>query len=225
MRSRKLVIYGNGHMARTFLHFARLEFEVAGFTVDRAALTAPELESLPVAPFEEVERHFPPREHFMITAVGFARMNRLRLQKHAEAKARGYAFTSYLHSSVERHPGLELGENCVVLDHVALHPGTRMGHSNFLCSNISLGHGCVLGDGCWINSGVAVGGETRIGSRTVLGINATLGDNITIGEGCYIGANTLVARSTGPDEVHVSATGERFPMPSEAFLDFIGRRT
>lgn len=224
MPRRKLIIYGNGQMARMFCHFARLEFEVVAFAVDREVLKATQLESLPVVAFDEVARRYPPAEHAMITAVGFGEMNRLRMRKHAEARGMGYAFPNYVHASVVRHADVELGENNVVLDHVALHPGTRLGSGNFICSNASVGHGCRIGDGCWINSGVSIGGETRVGSRTVLGINATLVDNISVAEASFIGANTLVARDTQPGEVYVSASGERFPLSSDAFLEFIGRR-
>ena len=62
-----------------------------------------------------------------------------------------------------------------------------------------------------------------IGNATFLGINATIGDNIQIGEKCFVGANTLVTRSTSAEEVYISASGERFPMSSQAFLQFISR--
>jgi UDP-3-O-[3-hydroxymyristoyl] glucosamine N-acyltransferase len=64
---------------------------------------------------------------------------------------------------------------------VAIHPYTRLGNSNFVCSNTSIGHGCTIGDNCWINSGVSIGGETRIGDGCFLGINAAIGDNIVAG--------------------------------------------
>ena len=76
-----------------------------------------------------------------------------------------------------------------------------------------------------INSGVSIGGETVIGDATVLGINATIGDNIRVERQCFVGANTLVTRNTRAEEVYVSASGERFPLSSQAFLQFISRST
>ena len=104
-------------------------------------------------------------------------------------------------------------------------PYTRLGNSNFVCSNTSIGHGCTIGDHCWINSGVSIGGETRIGDACFLGINAAIGDNIVMGDRCYIGANTLISRSTQADEVYISAGGELFPLRSHAFLQFISPPT
>ncbi|MBS1159857.1 MAG: hypothetical protein H6R15_2276 [Proteobacteria bacterium] len=221
----KLIIYGNGQMARMFLHFARSEFAVVAFTVDRPVITETTIEGLPVIAFDEIEKHFPPNEHWLITAVGFLEMNRLRARKYQEGLAKGYRFANYIHPSVVRHPTLVLGDNNVILDHVAIHPYSRLGSGTFICSNASIGHGCDIGDNCWINSGVSIGGETRVGDGCFLGINATLSDNIRLGEHCYIGANTLVTRSTEANEVYISAAGERFPLNSEAFLKFITRPT
>lgn len=223
MTRKKLIIYGNGQMARTLFRFAQLEFDVAAFTVDRAVMTQPAIGEVPVVAFEEVEHRYPPDAHVMITAVGYLQMNALRESRHRLAKAKGFAFANYIHPSVVIHPDVAFGENNVVLDHVSLHPGTTLGDGNFICSNVNIGHGCRIADYCWMNSGVCVGGETTIGSSSVLSINATIGDNITIAERCYVGPNTLVTRSTQPGEVYVSATGERFPLPSDAFLDFVSR--
>lgn len=223
MARTRLVIYGNGQMARMFVHFARLEYDVVAFTVDRDVLDEPSIEGLPVVPFDALEKQCPPAAHRLITAVGYREMNDLRARKYREGRERGYTFARYVHPSVVRHPNVTIGENSIVLDHVALHPYTTVGHSVFIASNASIGHGCRIGDLCWINSGVSVGGETVVGESSFLGINATLGDNIEVGRQCFVGAHTLVVRSTGAEEVHVASAGERFPMTSRAFLQFLAR--
>lgn len=223
IRREKLIIYGNGQMAKMFLHFARTQFDVVAFTVDRAVVEEREIEGLPVIPFEEIGSRLSPASHAMITAVGYLAMNTLRAEKYAAARALGYRFVNFVHPSVVWHPTLLTGENNVILDHVAIHPYTRLGNGNFICSNASIGHGCRIGDNCWINSGVSIGGETRLGDGCFLGINATIGDNIVIERQCYVGANTLISRSTQPEEVYVSASGERFPLSSHAFLQFLAR--
>lgn len=224
MNNGKLVIYGNGQMARMFAEFAQEQFDVAGFTVDTAVLSASEIDGLPVVPFERVEDFFPPYDHQMITAVGYLEMNALRALKYEQGLAKGYRFANYVHASIARHQSLTIGENNILLEHLALHPGTSLGNSNFISSNTSFGHGCTIGNNCCISAGVSVGGETKIGDNCFLGINATIGDNITIGARCYIGANTLVVRSTGENEVYISGGGERFPLPSAEFLKFIASK-
>ncbi|HEY9098564.1 MAG TPA: DapH/DapD/GlmU-related protein [Thiobacillus sp.] len=225
MSRKKLIIYGNGQMARMFLHFARLEYEVAALTVDQAVLADTVIQGVPVVPFEDVEMAFSPASHCLITAVGYREMNDLRARKYQEGKAKGYTFATFVHESVVLHSDVSIGENSIVLDHVAIHPGTHIGRSVFVSSNASIGHGCRIDDNCWINSGVSIGGETRIGEASFLGINASISDNIQIERRCFVGANTLVTRNTGIDEVYVSASGERFPLSSQAFLQFIARST
>lgn len=219
-----LVIYGNGQMARMLLSFFSERFDVVAFAVDRTVIVEHTLESLPVIPFDEIESVFPPENHRMIIAVGYLEMNDLRARKYEEAKAKGYRFENYIHPSVVQHPNVNMGENNVLLDHVSIHPNSSLGNSNFISSNASIGHGCRIGNNCWINAGVSIGGETEIGDNCFLGINATVGDNIELAERCYVGANTLVSRSTQAEEVHISASGERFPLPSADFLKFIGHR-
>ena len=225
MTPKKLIIYGSGQMARMFLHFARLEFEVVAFTVERSVLADTIIEGLPVVAFEMLESLYPAMDHSLITAVGYREMNDLRARKYQEGLAKGYAFARYIHPSVVRHPGVTIGENTIILDHVAIHPYSTIGNSVFIASNASIGHGCTIGNHCWVNSGVSVGGETAIDEATFLGINATIGDNIRVGRQCFVGANTLVTRDTQAEEVYVSASGERFPMTSQAFLQFISRST
>lgn len=223
MNTLPLVIYGNGQMARMLHEFVRHDFDVAAFTVDASVIGEPTLDGKPVRAFETLEQSHPPGSCQMIMAVGHVQMNRLRAARFLEAKARGYAFTNYVHPSVVRHPSVQWGENNVVLDHVAIHPFSKVGNGNFICSNASIGHGCTIDDDCLINSGVSIAGETHIQSGCFIGVNATIGDNLTVGDHCYIGANTLIAKSTQAAQTYISAPGERFPMASDDFLKFIQR--
>lgn len=216
-----LVIYGNGQIARMLFHFAKSAYRITAFTVDRELIEGGTYADVPIIPFDEIQHYHPPGENRMIIAVGFVHMNRIRAERHAAARQKGYAFANYIHPSVVLHEDLSIGENNVILDHVSLNPGTSIGNSNFICSNVAIGHGCNIRDNCWINSGVAIAGETAINSNCFIGINAAIGDNISLAERCYIGANTLITRSTQVSEVYVSAHGERFPLPSEKFLRFI----
>lgn len=219
-----LVIYGNGAMAKVLHAYTGKTREVVGFTVDRHCIAAGETRfcGKPLVPFDEVVDHFPPDHHTMIVMVGFLDMNTLRAQKCAEARAMGYSLSSYIHESVLRHDDVAIGDNCVVLDHVSLHPGTRLGEGVFISSNVNIGHDCVIGDYTWINSGVAIAGRSTLGTGGFWGVNACAGDSLTIGARNFIGANTLVARSTGDDEVYLSEPGVKFRLKSQAFLRFIG---
>ncbi len=216
------VIYGNGAIARLVHSFARHSLKVVGFTVDDhciAAGTTTHL-GLPLVPFSRVREHFPPRTHRMLMAVGFVDMNDLRQQRAAQARAMSYAFASYVHDSVMRHDGVVIADNCIILDHVSIHPGCRIGFGTFISSNVNIGHDCELGEHNWINAGVAIAGECRIGNGCFFGVNASVAHRLRIGARNYIAANTLINRHTEDDQVYLSESAQLFKLPSKSFLSF-----
>ncbi len=96
----EIVIYGNGQVAE--LAMTRFQSDsphhVVGFTVDGAHIRHPVLHGLPVVPFEDVERHFPPERVRMFVAVGPTQCNRIRADRFEQARRRGYRFASYVSS-------------------------------------------------------------------------------------------------------------------------------
>jgi sugar O-acyltransferase (sialic acid O-acetyltransferase NeuD family) len=214
------IIYGNGAMARVLHSYARHTMNIVAFTVDDHCIApnAREFCDLPLLPFSAVSRTFAPAEHSLIVAVGYLEMNALRRRKREEARAMGYASTSYVHPDVMCHDGTAIGEGCIVLDHVSIHPGCRIADGVFISSNVNIGHDCIIGDGSWINAGVAVAGGSRIGSDCFLGINASVGHGITLGDRNYIAANTFIGTDTQADQVYLSEAGQRLKMRSLDFL-------
>lgn len=221
-----VVVYGNGAMARVLHAFAAQALPIAGFTVDADCIPAgePRFCGLPLVPFDEVGRHFPPARFDAIVAVGFAGMNELRRARHEALAAMGYGFARYVHPSVVLHPDVLIEEDCIVYDHVALHPGTRVGRGSFIASNASLGHDCRIGAFGWINGGVALAGGVEVGEQAFFGVNASVADGVRLGARSYVGAGTLVARDTAADSVTIAPAGEAFPVASRSFLKFIARR-
>lgn len=220
--NQKLVIYGNGAMARLLFSFVRHRLNVVAFTVDDHCIAAEQTLfcGLPLIPFSQIESRFPPSEHAMIIAVGFLEMNDLRETKYQEAKSKGYRFESYVHESVFLHDGVVIEENCIVLDHVSIHVSCHIERSTFISSNVNIGHDCRIGHSNWINSGVAIAGGCSLGSRSFFGVNACVGQGVRMGEQNFIGANTLIARDTADGEVYVSEPGMKFKLNSKSFLKF-----
>ena len=219
-----IVIYGNGAMARVLYSYARHETRVVGFAVDGHCIKTEGFCGLPLVPFENVEQQFPPDDHEMIIAIGFAEMNLLRERKLQEAISKGYRLGRYVHPSVMLHDGVEIGESCIIYEHVSIHAGSRIGAGSFITSNVNIGHDCVIEDYTWINAGVSLGGGCRIGRGCFFGVNACVADRVQIGARTFVGAGTLIARNTGADEVHVAPAGQKLPLNSTAFLNFSRKR-
>jgi len=216
----KLIIYGNGRIARIIYQYVKAQFEVVCFAVQNDLLTESILAGLPVRPFESIERDYDPAGHAMLIAVGYVQMNGIRRQKYLEAKAKGFAMANSVHPSVDIHDDVSMGEGNVILDHVSLQPGAKLGNNNFIWSNAVVAHGCAIEDDCWVTSGVTIAGDTTIKSGCFLGVNATIGHNLTIGPQNFIGANALITKSTGPNEVYITPASERIRLDSHRFLKF-----
>ncbi len=218
----KTVIYGNGAIAKLLFSYARHSMNVAGFTVDDACIAdnADSYLGLPLVPFSRVEKQFDTVSHNMIMAMGFIEMNELRASKYVEAKQKGYDFASFVHASVITHDDVVVEENCVILDHVSIHPGCRIGRGTFISSNVNIGHDCILGKNNWINSGVAIAGGCDIGESCFFGVNSSAGHGLHIGARNFIAANTLINKHTKDDQVYLSEPGQLFKLKSKSFLKF-----
>ena len=211
-----LVIFGTGHIAQlAHFYFSRdSDRRVAGFTVDRAFLTKPEFCALPVIPFDEIVRQFPPEDHDLFVALSYSQLNKLRKEKYLAGKAMGYTFASYISSRVTAFSEIEIGENCFILEDNTLQPFAMIGNNVTLWSGNHIGHHSKIGDHCFLASHVVVSGGVTIEESCFLGVNATLRDHITIGAKCVIGAGALILADTEPEGVYVGNATERSRVPS-----------
>jgi sugar O-acyltransferase (sialic acid O-acetyltransferase NeuD family) len=213
---REIVIFGAGEIAELadfyFTHDS--EFEVAGFTVDEAYLDATEFCGRPVVPFECVAQGFPPDRYSLFVAVSYSKINELRAAKVAAARSQGYSLVSYISSRATTFPGLEVKENCFILEDNTIQPFAQIGANVTLWSGNHIGHHSTIEDDVFIASHVAVSGGVRIGQGSFIGVNVTLRDHVTIGKKCVIGAGALVLEDQ-PDFSVVAPRGTvRSAVPS-----------
>lgn len=213
---RELVIFGAGQIAELaqfyFTHDG--DREVAAFCVDQAFLKAESFCGRPVVAFEAVEARFPPERYDLFVALSYAKLNALRAEKVAAARAKGYRLASYLSGRATVFPGFELKENCFILEDNTIQPFARIGANVTLWSGNHIGHHCVIEDDVFIASHVVVSGGVRIGQGSFVGVNATLRDHVTVGRQCVLGAGALVLEDQ-PDHAVVAPRGtERAKVPS-----------
>lgn len=218
---RKLVIFGIGKIGQVaYHHFAAdSEYEVAGFTVDRAYLPAGNrFDGLPVVPFEEVEKHYAPQQHAMFVSIGYHQLNKVRAQRCAAAKQKGYRLASYISAQNKYMRPEQVGENCFVMSGEPLQPHTRIGDDCFIWTNALIGHHTQVGSHCWITSGAVIGGNCRIGDYCFLGLGATIGHEVKVGAESFIGAGALITRDAPENSVYIAAETPRFRLTSRQFL-------
>ena len=199
-----LVIFGCGEIGQLahFYFTTDTDRPLAGFTVDAAYRTADTFCGLPVVPFEEVTRHFPPETHDLFVAFSYKQINRLRAAKVTEARAKGYALATYCSSHATVLTREPIGDNCFILEDNTVQPFVKIGHNVTLWSGNHIGHHSVIEDDCFITSHVVISGGVRIGPKCFIGVNATLRDHITVGESSIIGAGALILGDMPPKSVY-----------------------
>lgn len=209
-------------MAKVLYSYAKDVFNVCGFTVDDCCINGADKEfcSLPLIPFSEVETKFNPQKYKMISSVGFLEMNELREKKYIEAKEKGYDFVNYIDKTVKIHDEVEIEENCIILDFVSIHPGTKIRKGTFISGNVNIGHGCIIESYNWINAGVSMAGFCNIGKGCFFGVNSSVANGVKIGEKNFIAAGTVINKDTNNDEVYISEPSQLFRLSSDKFLKF-----
>jgi sugar O-acyltransferase (sialic acid O-acetyltransferase NeuD family) len=216
LKKQQIIVFGAGEIAELadfyFTHDSR--FEVAGFTVDGAYMKEAEFRGRPVEPFERIGERFPPERFGIFVAISYAKLNAVRAEKVAAARARGYRPVSYLSSRATVFPGFEPKENCFILEDNTIQPFASVGANVTLWSGNHIGHHSIIEDDVFLASQVVVSGGVRIGEGSFVGVNVTIRDHVTIGKKCVLGAGALVLEDQ-PDFSVVAPRGtERSPVPS-----------
>lgn len=211
-----LVIFGAGDIAQ-LAHFYfqnDSEFDVVGFTVDRAFMSGSSFCGLPLVPAEDVTDVFPADSHAAFVALSYSKMNSVRAEKYAQLKDAGYKLASYV-STKATVLGVEaIGDNCFILEDNTIQPFAHIGNDVTLWSGNHIGHHAKIGDHSFLASHIVVSGGVQIGTQCFIGVNATLRDHIKIGDRCIIGAGALILQDAEAEGVYIGPATERSKVPS-----------
>jgi len=213
---KELIIFGTADIAQlAYYYFTNdSDYKVAAFTVDAEYMKVDELCGLPIVPFEEVIKHYPPERYDLFVTLGYSRLNQTRKEKYLAAKSLSYRFASYISSHATVLNDFRIGENCFILEDNTIQPFVSIGNNVTLWSGNHIGHHSIIHDHCFLASHIVVSGGVEIGEACFIGVNATLRDHIKIGERCVIGAGTLILADADPEGVYIGQATERSDMPS-----------
>lgn len=215
-----IIIFGTGKIADVIQYYMREESKlpVKAFTADKEYITEKSFNGLPVVPFEDIEKSYPPEQHDMFIATGYQDLNALREEKMKEAEKKGYHLISYIHPQSFIPRDLEHGKNCFIMSNVNIHPRVKLGHNVFIWSGAMIGHHSRIGSHNWFTSAVNVGGNVTIGNNCFFAMNATVGHSISIGDSCFLGANCLVTKNAENGKVFVEESTKAMRLNSKQFL-------
>jgi sugar O-acyltransferase (sialic acid O-acetyltransferase NeuD family) len=200
--TKPLIIFGAGELAElAYFYFGKLaERNIVSFCLDAEYIKNDSAMGLPIIPFQEVLRRFPPEQYEMFIAIGSSHVNKVRRDKYITAKKLGYTLATCISPHAVVHTD-QVGENCLIMDCNNIHPYTKVGNNIIFSNSNHVGHHTILEDHLFITSNVVIGGGSRIGEGSFLGINATIRDHITIGQYNVIGAGTLIMQDTKDEAV------------------------
>jgi sugar O-acyltransferase (sialic acid O-acetyltransferase NeuD family) len=211
-----LVVFGARQIAEVLAWYFDHEspYQVVAFTVDAAFLNGSTFQGRPLVAFEEVKAAFPPPDNLMFVALSYARMNRVRSEKYAAAKAAGYKLASHISPHARVWDSMPFGDNSFVMENNVVQPFARIGSNTVLWSGNHIGHHSTIGDHCFLASHIVVSGGVTIGDYCFIGVNASLRDGIKIAPRCLIGAGALLMKDTEPDQVFMAAATPPSRVPS-----------
>lgn len=158
----------------------------------------------------------------MFVAVGYRKLNAIRLDVMEQAREKGYTLLSYVSTRCSHWVGVPdgttIGENVFVFEDNTLQCFVSIGDGTILWSGNHVGHHSNVGDGCFIASHVVISGHCTIGDRTFIGVNATISEGVSIGARNLIGPATLIQQATKEDEAYLAARSTPHKAPSSKFL-------
>jgi sugar O-acyltransferase (sialic acid O-acetyltransferase NeuD family) len=214
-----IVVFGTGKIAEVFHALASTDpaYSVAGFTCDRAFVTAREFHGMPVVPFDEVESAFPPADFAMFVAIGYHEINAVRAERCQQAQEKGFRLVSLVSPQAHVPPTCTIGINCCIMDGASLQPYARLGDDVFVWNGAVVGHHAMVSDHCWLASNCTVSSTALVEPYCFLGVNAAIGHGITVGARTIVGAAAVLTRSTAPGGVYIVPDTERFRLDSQRF--------
>ncbi len=178
-------------------------YTVVAFTVDQAFLHAPSHEGLPLVPFEELVRRYPPQQVRLLIPLGYHAINGLRRARFEQARALGYEFISYVSSRASTWPDLVVGTNCLIYEHAIIQPFARIGDNVIIRSAAHISHHCEVADHAFVAAGATLGGNVRIGEQAFVGVGAVVRDGLLVAERSFLGAGAVLMKDSEADGVYV----------------------
>ena len=163
---------------------------------------------LQVLDFEHIEETHPPSDYDMFVAIGPSRMNALREQKFAEAKAKGYRLASYV--SPRAACASPVGENTFVADMVVIGPFVTIGHNNYFYDGAICSNDSTIGNHCYLSPRSYVGTHCEVRDNSILGPGSVLKSGVIVARQTLVGASAYIARNTEEKGVYGERSSELY---------------
>jgi len=222
-KRKKIIILGTGDIGQ-LAHFYFTHdspYEVVAFTADKKFIDKKKFLGLPLIPFEKIKKSYPPDKFNMFVALSYRGLNKVRAEKYAEAKRKGYRLVSYISTKSVYWGDTKIGDNCFIFENQTIQPFVKIGNNVTIWSGNHIGHSSVIGDHCFITSHVVISGHVTVGSYSFLGVNSTIRDGITLARESVIGAGAIIVKDTVEKGVYICKAAELYSRDSSKTKYFV----
>ncbi len=206
-KGERVVIIGTGENGAIAFEYFSYDspHEVVAFSAEASFITSDAYCGLPVVPFEELAKAYPPEDYRAFVAVSDIQLNRVRQRLYQAVKAAGFDCVSCVSSHAFILRTADIGENAFIQENVAVQHGCRVGDNVFLGSGTCVGHGSTVEDGFYAGPHAVICGGCTVRRGTFLGANSCISTCVTVAEDCLIGASAVVLKDTEPGRVYVGS--------------------
>jgi len=210
---KKLLIFGNGEIADMAFYYFKNEnkYKITAFCADKEFIKETKFNNLPIIPFNEIEKKYPPENYYFHLALSYQKLNIIREKKFNEIQSKKYNFASYISkkSYISKNVN-KFGKNLFILENQTIQNNVEIHDNVMLWSSNHIGHSSIINPHTYISSHVVISGHCSIGKRCFLGVNATIGDFCKIGDDCFIGMGSNIASNLKSGSTTVCKNTEIF---------------
>lgn len=147
--------------------------------------------------------------------IGYKQCNSLRQEKFHVCKEGGLSPLTFIHNQSYISKDAYVGEGSIILEHVNVQTGVKLGKSCILWSSAHIGHGSEVEDFCFISTHSTVSGGCKIGHNTFIGVNVAMNENIEIGHSNILAPGSIITKSTKPYEVYLAGVNNKYHKRSD----------
>lgn len=215
----KIIIFGcqdTAELAHFYLEHDSVH-DVVAFSVHEEYCESATFRNLPLVPFELVDKQYSPSEYAFFAPMTAKGMNKLRESVYNQIKAKGYKLISYISSKATVFAGVEIGENCFILEDNTIQPFTTIGNNVVLWSGNHIGHHGRIDDHVFFTSHVVMSGHCHIKSYSFFGVNSTIRDFSVIEQG------VLLAMGASMTKQNTEEWGIYIGNPAKKVVDKLSR--
>lgn len=191
-----VVIFGNRDMSQLAHWYLTndSDYKVVAFCLDGKYIEENNFCGLPVVPFEEIEKNYPPEDYKFFAPLYASEMNKLRENVCNKIKSKGYSFINYIHSSATIS-NAKIGTNCFFFENVNIQPFCDIGDNNIIWSLTHVGHHSKIASNIFVASLCNIAGHVNINNYCFIGCGATIRDGINIASSTFLGQSCSVVEN------------------------------